>query len=315
MTDAATLPPEVAVLLPGADEAVACAEFTRDIGLAPQGTALDVAMIVLVEAPQPWPKPVFEHELLRGLVNTFETPVGTARILATPPMVADHDTITVTCFWRTEAGTQGIVLEPADAAELHECIADLHHRSPTTSRLRSDEAAPDRAVIVCTQGSHDACCGAEGTRLASVLELTRPDLALYRVSHTGGHRFAPSVLTLPDGRMWAHPTADDIVAIVDRLLPPAEVAEQCRGWWGAPAGAAQAAEVAVFETQPWVWDERTRRVTVEGDRVTVESDGEAWVVEVSVDRLVPTIACRADGGLPAKVAPEMSARIVDHLLL
>jgi hypothetical protein len=170
-------------------------------------------------------------------------------------------------------------------------------------------------VIVCTQGSHDTCCGAEGTRLASVLELARPDLTLYRVSHTGGHRFAPSVLTLPDGRMWAHPTADDIVAIIDRSLPPGEVAEQCRGWWGAPTGAAQAAEVAVFGTQPWEWDERERSVTVDGGRAVVESEGERWTVEVSIERLVPAIACRTEGGLPAKVSPEFSARIVDYAVV
>ncbi len=315
MTGAATLPPEVAVLLPGTDETAACAEFTRELGLAPQGTALDVTMIVLVETPLPWPKPVFEHDLLQGLSSTFETPIGTARILATPPRTGDHETITVTCLWRTAVGAAGVVLEPADHAELHECLADLHHLAPTESRMLSGEAAPDQAVLVCTQGSHDACCGAEGTRLASMLELTRPDIRLYRVSHMGGHRFAPSVLTLPDGRMWAHPAVDDIVAIVDRTLPPADVAEQCRGWWGAPTGAAQTAEVAVFETQPWTWDQRVRRVSVDGDRVTVESEGEAWVVEVSVDRLVPTIACRTEGGLPAKVAAELSARIVDHRLL
>jgi hypothetical protein len=306
------LPAEVAVLLPRHDEAPRCAEFTKDIGSAPRGTALDVSMVVLVETPLPWPKPVFEHELFGGMSNTFDSPVGRARILATSPLVVHDDRIAVTCFWRTDHGTSGVVLIVRDTAQLHECLADLQHSSPSESPFASDGAAPDRAVIVCTQGSHDICCGSEGTRLAAVLELTRPDLAVYRVSHLGGHRFAPTVLTLPDGRMWAHPTADDIVAIVDRSVAPSEVVEQCRGWWGAAGGAAQAAEVEVFGTQPWIWDDRIRAVSVIDDLAIVESEGEAWTVAVSVERMVPTIACRADGGLPAKVAPEYDASILEH---
>ena len=157
-------------------------------------------------------------------------------------------------------------------------------------------------VLICTQGSHDVCCGSEGARFAAEAE-TIPDLTVYRVSHTGGHRFAPTAMTLPDGRMWAHLDLDLLGSILSRSAAPAEIADRCRGWWGAAPGPDQIAERAVFAQLGWSFNDRDRTVATESvDGVSVcrvTAGNESWVVTVAIDRYLPTIACRQPGGLPA----------------
>ncbi len=196
------------------------------------------------------------------------------------------------------------------------------------------------AVLVCTQGSHDVCCGAEGTRLAGELEARIDATAaaaggahhltgLYRVSHTGGHRFAPTAMTLPDGRMWAGLTMARVDSILTRAGRAADLAPTCRGWWGAEVGPAQVAERAVLAARGWSLDDHDRRVDLTGRPdgsilATVSitalpgagpagASSERWDVELAEGRTVPTVACRQPGGLPAKSAREYDVLAVRRL--
>jgi len=140
------------------------------------------------------------------------------------------------------------------------------------------------------------------------VEEQRPDVELFRVSHTGGHRFAPTAMTLPDGRMWAYLTPESADGILDRSMEPAELAQQCRGWWGAPTGPAQVAERAVFALSDFSIDSADRAVGVVNAgspcRVIVEVGDTAFEVIVGSGREVPTISCAAPGGEPVKPGRE-----------
>jgi len=121
--------------------------------------------------------------------------------------------------------------------------------------------------------------------------------------------------TLPDGRRWAGIEAGEVATILDRTADAAMMAPRCRGWWGAPTGPAQVAERAVFAQVGWPLEDMARQVRFRpsGDRWNVEivaaEAGRAWTVSVEAGRTVPTIACRALGGLPAKPATEF--RVTD----
>lgn len=161
---------------------------------------------------------------------------------------------------------------------------------------------------ICAQGSHDICCGAEGMRLVGQIEAMRPDVTVRKVSHTGGHRYAPTGLTFPDGRMWGFVTADEMAAIVARNGLPSSFADRCRGWMGADS-VGQVAERAVFAVvDDWSMDDVARTVTSteigDGWDCTVEVVDRVFDVRVESGRPVPTITCRADGGLPAKLGRE-----------
>jgi len=144
--------------------------------------------------------------------------------------------------------------------------------------------------------------------LANELEQRAPGLNILRVSHTGGHRFAPTAMTLPDGRMWAHLDAETTLSILELTGDPSTLSAQCRGWWGAPSGPGQVAERAVFQQVGWDLDTLPRQVTVtsseEGWTVNLLVALKEWSVELLRGREIPTIACRSNGGLPAKATYE-----------
>lgn len=299
-------------LLPAEDEAVRCADFAESIALDPAGTAIAANLIVLVETPLPWPKPVFDHPALVGVPGKFTSSLGKTRTLAFVPIEndassADHqgdaETTRVFTYWRDGGTTQSRVHRPADLPAFFDDLATTHPGE------LSNEAGPETAVLICTQGSHDVCCGSEGTKLAKQADLLLPDVTTFRVSHTGGHRFSPTALTFPDGRMWASLDIKALDGIVRRTYDPKTVAVLCRGWWGAAVGPSQVAERAAFAVEGWDIDSRDRHVEI------VASGDDWWTVEVTtpiatyradiqIGRMVPSIACRAVGGLPAKPGRE-----------
>ena len=310
------------LLLPDPESTPRCAQFTASLGVDPAGSAIAASIVLVVETPLPWPKPVFNHTWLGGLANTPALHCGASRILAAVPQSVARPGL-VHAWWLKGPTVRSAQLQVENTAQLHSLVKELGSCAPDDSRfligntLRKGADAA-QAVLICAQGSHDVCCGTEGTRLAHQLTAawavsgTAESPTVFRVSHTGGHRFSPTAMTLPDGRMWAFVTADDISGIMERSVTSADVAPKCRGWWGAAKGPAQVAEREAFIRHGWRQNGETRTVTAiasvdadTGETFDVHrelADGTTTVdrVTVATKRQVPTIACRALGGLPAK---------------
>ena len=310
-------------LLPDADQSIRCAEHARTIAVDPGGTAIRADRVILVATPGPWPKPALGHPLLAGLAEVLASNPVPTRLLAASgaPFAGWADglgEVPVVVFERRGEGAterRFVVDGPGElvlwgrALVAGDDVSGWAVPTADTGVLGDHPAAA--AVLICTQGSHDVCCGSEGERFASSAEAAGFDV--YRVSHTGGHRFAPTALTMPDGRMWADLDIPTLTAIVNRTGDAADVLNRCRGWWGADTGPAQVAERAILAEIGWLLDETERTVTVipglsAGDdepiAVSVQAGADTWDVHLRQGRTVPTIKCRAPGGLPAKAARE-----------
>lgn len=287
----------MSISLPLATEAVPCVDFALENRVDPGGTALAPDVVVLVEVGEPWPKPVAKHADLHDLVRIAQEHPGQVRLLAAIPH--DPEQPRAIAFWPSVAG-----MRRAEAPLGADPAAALQGVLANSDSMQVDTATGPRTMLVCTQGSHDVCCGTHGAVFADWLETEHPNVETFRVSHTGGHRFSPTAMTLPDGRMWAYLTAESVDEILSRENAAA-VSGQCRGWWGAPTGPAQIAERAVFEMLGFGFDEVSRTVTVGDDgNVEVAVGSDVYEVVVEVGREVPTIACSALGGLPAKPGRE-----------
>lgn len=294
----------MSISLPLADESTRCADFARLNRVDPGGTALAPDVVVLVEVPEPWPKPVAKHESLRTLVGVALGHSEQVRLLAAVP----HDPANPRVIaFRPDVGGMTRAERPLGHTPTGSLLAVLTERNPEFVPFA--DGSP-RTLLVCTQGSHDVCCGTDGAQFADSFASERPDVELFRVSHTGGHRFAPTAMSLPDGRMWAYLTTDIASQIIDREVGPFDVAALCRGWWGAPTGPAQVGERAVFAARGFGLDEMARVVTVTElpgrSQVEVEVDDGVYVIDVAGGREVPTIACGAPGGEPVKPGREWS---------
>jgi hypothetical protein len=180
-------------------------------------------------------------------------------------------------------------------------------------------------VLVCGHGRRDPCCGRWGTLLQLELAGRHPDARVWRCSHTGGHRFAPTAITVADGRAWAYADADLLVGVLGRSIAVADLHGHDRGTaalglWG------QAVERAVFEHLGWGWldcevtaadtevahDRRSAVVRLRWhDPAGAEHEAEGTVL---VTREVPVLVC----GEPPEAARKSSLEVavtalsIDH---
>lgn len=289
-------------LLPAADAIPLCSSHAQAIGLRPAGTGLHLDRVLLVETALPWPKPATAHPRLKPLV-----PIVRASPVRTRMFASAGSDLAVTLFERTASGAVASEWRPADEAVLIDLISAIAEIplagraiSVPGAELVSSGPLNRPQFLVCVQGSHDICCGVQGAEFAQQLRESTLAARVHDVSHTGGHRFAPTLLELPSGRMWAHADLDLTSRIVANTVTADDLTTRCRGWWGVPTGPAQIAEIAlaaaaspgpitpvpVTEVEPGVWsglvDATVRRVRIEPGRT------------------VPTIACGTAGGLPVK---------------
>jgi hypothetical protein len=177
---------------------------------------------------------------------------------------------------------------------------------------------PDRAVrdiLVCTHGNRDACCGTFGVPVYEALRQMvcesemgdGPPVRVWRTSHTGGHRFAPTLIDMPDGRYWAGVEADLAGEILRPEGPVAAIASHYRGWAALETCAEQNAEAAAFMRVGWDWLACEKQVETVGHdpaldlhtvRFDYRPDGkEARSFEVTVEftGTVPTMNCMKEG--------------------
>ena len=292
-------------------------------GIDPIGTAGHYDAVLLVEWSLPWPRDIFDAEALAAAARAVAAAQERGerwRVLAAVPAAGEdttggygreYDDHRRLVRYSQPAGPLGGAYERTELTVETAALPDAISRVVAAGRnaaeidgvpepLAADPATPVLDVLVCTHGSRDRRCGSLGVALhQSAVEQRFPGVRLWRISHTGGHRFAPTAVTLPDGMFWSHLTPDLLAAVVRRSIPTAEVAAHMRGWAGAPAGA-QPLDRAGLISQGWAWLDAGRRYeVVAGDDGAVVggeaklSDGTAVRLRgvTGVRRRVPTIQC------------------------
>jgi hypothetical protein len=163
----------------------------------------------------------------------------------------------------------------------------------------ADRAEPvERDVLVCTHGRRDICCGSLGTQLHTELSNTQlpGDVRLWRTSHTGGHRFAPTFYVFPEGTGWAFADAALVRQVLHREGDAAEVADRYRGCTGLGSQRLQALEREVLRRVGWaLLDMRRQGREESGGTVSLTAwDGPnhtTWRGLVEPGRMLPVPDC------------------------
>ena len=170
------------------------------------------------------------------------------------------------------------IADPEVLLELDwEAAARGDHDAVRTS-LPALTPTPETVLLVCTNGTRDACCARLGRPVAVAAEADRPG-QVWEVTHTSGHRFAPTTVLLPGG--YLHGRVLDGAA----LLVAAERGEVpvtgLRGRTTWPA-AGQVAEGAVRERTGVAGIDALTVTGDSGDEWTVtHTDGRRWRVRVT----------------------------------
>ena len=247
LTDAAAAP---------AGPQLRCSTWTREQGVDPIGTAGTYDGYLLVGWPLPWPADLADEPALAPVAAAARA--AKVRLQgAVPVRGADRSSgaapeepgvIRLAMYHRALGSSSpgapvgahrrlGLLERFVTKSELAEAAVELVSSAlaggPAVAGPASDEVPAASELLICTHGRRDRCCGALGTSLSVALsadpDLLGPSVRITRTSHTGGHRFAPTAILLPEGTSWAYldvPTTQQIVARTGR---PAEVVAHYRG--------------------------------------------------------------------------------------
>ncbi len=302
-----------------------CSGFARAEGLGPAGTAGSYRGYVALDIPLPWPAEITDHPEVAPAAAALAA-AGVRVQGVTPDPSRWPAARRMVTFLRPDGpfdrySTVGWTVPATDVTEALLAVAASAGRpagadmdaGPAALLADGDEAG--RHVLVCTHGKRDACCGSLGTRLATALPGLGAGVHVWRTSHTGGHRFAPTALFLPEGTAWAYLDLDRLVGIADRTLDAGEAAGLYRGCTGLDGAEVQAAEGEALRTVGWSWLDQRRTGHVlerEGGRTRVcleatAPDGgrTAFVATVEVARLMPVPDCGKPPEDARKSAPEL----------
>jgi hypothetical protein len=292
-----------------ADEPVRCSSWARSVDLSPIATVGSYTEYLLVETPLPWPKDVGEIPALAELA----APGRRVQALVPASLSAGSSERSVTLHRAADADFAGYLrTSAAQGASLATTVAGLGSAAP----------APGIDVLVCTHGRRDVCCGSLGTDLAIQLSalVPREGVHIRRTSHTGGHRFAPTFLVLPQGTGWAFASVELVYQVLDRSVPFSSVAGHYRGCAGLGGPPVQALEREVLCSVGWdLLDlprsgRATGEVTADGGQIVQLSSGtDTWEAVASPGRTLPVPDCMRPLSQARKTETEWTVSGLRHL--
>jgi hypothetical protein len=264
-----------------------CSAQTLERGIDPIGTATNYDAYLLVEVPLPWPSAIGDHPLLADVAAAIATSGWRAQVLGLVPDHERNDQHRIIAyrrppgpfrrFRRSEVVTASAGLGAAATTLL---AAPLEPDEPGIGPVGLVADGPDDVatdLLVCTHGRRDRCCGSYGMNLFTAVGAShvRSGVRTWRVSHTGGHRFAPTAIILPEGHLWAWLDTDLVDAVIHRRGAVDAVLEHYRGSSAIGPPPVQVAEREAFRREGWGWLDSHRSGSVvgtDGDHVEVALD-------------------------------------------
>lgn len=263
-----------------------CSPAIRNLGVDPVGSAPAGTSYVVIDVPLPWQHDLSADprldDLLAGVSDlwqaghkwnvqaTVPTDSATRRIVAY--QLPDEEFVT---GYRRREVVVPVGDEVGRALELM--------RELSAEPIGAEASGPGADLLLCTHGARDVCCGGPGTalwkELSERVKVLPEDVVLHRTSHTGGHRFAPTAILLPNGTVWAWLDASLVRAVTHRTGPIEDVLPHYRGSCLFPVIAEQVVDREVLRQVGWEWLDTPRR----GSSTTTDVEGEK-LVELSYRR-------------------------------
>lgn len=250
---------------------VFCSQTARRKGVRPTGTAPGkYDRYIVIEAEPPWRPEVSESpSFLPQLARLLSVAAEDERRVRLQCVLRDaeysHDGYARVMHFSRPQGAFARFERLEYAVPQHKLVGvvtallESGDLEPFTPYLEPNREVRD--LLVCTHGARDACCCKFGYPIYAHLRKvfagrSSGRLRVWRSSHLGGHRNAPTMLDLPGARYWGHVTPAAAELIAGRCDHP-EAAIACyRGWAGLRTPFEQALEGAVLAAEGWSWMDR-----------------------------------------------------------
>lgn len=243
-----------------------CSNDSTKSGESPIGSAWYTPELIVIELPLPWPGDTLTGKNIPAGLNDlvykrYETHgYGWGLIGCAPDDAYSvpgyfrvmHCTISPNSLGRFDRRSY---LVPQ--AQMTESIEALFAGEilPGIEEIQEDS----RDILLCTQGSVDACCAKFGYPLYKLMrqmaDNSGSNVRVWRSTHFGGHRFAPTFLEVPSGRYWGRITPQEASSLIHQTREADTFRHLYRGSATMPDPVSQAIEGELLAQTGWSLDD------------------------------------------------------------
>ncbi|MEL4897147.1 sucrase ferredoxin [Crocosphaera sp. Alani8] len=249
-----------------------CSVISQNNGEDPIGTAGSYDHWLILELKQPWPGNMWvDDEKIQPLTKRLKQLIFRKGIILRPIAIAPDREYSQPGYARlfyyrrskqlcSSYEKQEFLVPQDQLIPLATAIADSLMRksnSLETWEPYRQQSSEIREMLVCTHANVDLACGRFGYPVYKKLRsdyTNNPEkpLRVWRSSHFGGHKFAPTLIDLPRGQYWGHLTLESLDTLVHQNGDAEDLRLLYRGWAGM-GKFAQIVERELWQQEGWSW--------------------------------------------------------------
>ncbi|MBW4642717.1 MAG: sucrase ferredoxin [Goleter apudmare HA4340-LM2] len=204
-----------------------CAEESCQANEDPIGTGLNRQYYILIEFPTPWTSHPLDSRRITDKLQDLKSAIDEAECSLMLLFIYNSNYYKIgqtrlIIYYQTVGLTSGYSKKEYILSDINDAVPIIEKYIRNEPLEESSETnTQTRDFLVCTHGSHDKCCAKYGIpfyrQAVAILEnLSLSHVRVWQSSHFGGHRFAPTMLNLPDGRYYARLDQQSFTDILTR---------------------------------------------------------------------------------------------------
>jgi hypothetical protein len=176
--------------------------------------AADTELWIVIEVSTPWGAKGVEdsgvpaHVLTRLNRFTSEHPRARVQLMRKPERSLGAHRVYLAHSGERDTQVQSLQLPTLDEVALLDFEAFA-----AGEVLAGAQVVEEPVYLVCVHGKRDRCCAQHGMPLYTALSALAPEHT-FQTTHLGGHRFAATMLVLPEGVSYGRVCASEAQAIV-----------------------------------------------------------------------------------------------------
>lgn len=249
-----------------------CNQLAIERGLDPIGYAGDFDDAIIIELPLPWKRNLREQSgILPGeLISLFDLWLKQYHeghgyrhrpLFVAPDPDYSCEGARKVMFYKRPKGLSAnfekfeYIIPEEKLGMLVWSLYETRHLLAEFEQYRVTEGDQTRDILVCTHGAVDAACAKFGYPLYKSLrdDYANDNLRVWRVSHFGGHVFAPTVMDLPSGRYWAYIQDGQIEPLVNHSGDVSAMRGHFRGSALVGNSFVQVLDCELWQRHGWEW--------------------------------------------------------------
>lgn len=280
-----------------------CNALAIQRGVDAAGSARTFEAAAIIEIPLPWKRGIYQEagalpqqvlDLFKLWLDRYQAglPYDKSVLMVAPDKQYSRPGFRrVTYFMRPNGQAASYekveyLVPEKEFGALVWALFEAHNELEHFERYRDLPSDTLRDIYVCTHGTVDAACAKFGYPLYKLLreKYANDQLRVWRISHFGGHLYAPTLIDMPSAHYWAYVEAPQAEQIIQRSSNPEALRTHYRGSSLFTDGLMQAAERDIWLKEGWEWFNYPKSGRVlEQD---VDSEEPQWAL-VQVDFTTP----------------------------